>query len=206
MRRTALLALVLFFAGCGGLGDGPHAHATGQLDLASFPAPPPDGVEALSSDGERRQTALAADGRFDLPLTLEKTWSFRVTFSSGGGYPLALARDGHFDRALVADGRVAADLGTVWLPPAGSDVTRVPESDAARCVAGRLDSGAPCAVLEALTSCADGPTRPTDDPTSLLLGTGTLGELPGAARGVRYALPSHVPPPILWECPPAPVY
>ena len=199
LRSTVLLILT----GCGA-GVRPSAHLTGHLELASFPAPAPTALEATDDQGEVRTTTLGADGAFDLKLDPEQTWTFRVT-SETGGYPVALPRLGHFDRGLVTEGPVEARLGRVWLPDAGSDVTRVQQSEAASCPDGQLESGAACAVLEALVSCADGPARPVEDPTSLWLGAGTLGDLPGAQAGVRYAVPSHVPPPILWECgPPQP--
>jgi hypothetical protein len=193
----------MVLAGCGGAAlSNPSARATGTVDLSTFPTPPPNEVRATSDDGEVRTGAIASDGSFQVDLGPDQVWSFRVTFAAGGGYPIALPRTGHFDRGLETQGRAPAVLGTIWLPPAGSDVTRVFEANAASCPDGRASDGSPCAVLESLVTCADGPARPTDDPTGLVLGTGTLGDLPGASGGMRYALPSHVPPPILWECPP----
>lgn len=204
LTRFSLRCLVwgAALAGCGG--SGASAHATGTVAAQGFPVTAVR-FEARSTQGEVSGVALGADGAFDVPLALERTWTFHVIDANGVEYPVALPRDGHYDRGLVSSGRVEARLGTVWLPPQSIDVTRVPEREGAQCVDGQKD-GTPCAVLEALVSCADGPARPVEDPTSLLLGTGVLSDLPGTDRGVKYAVPSRVPPPILWECPPQQPY
>lgn len=154
-------------------------------------------VEAQGDDGTLHVTTLTDDGTFDLEVPPEGTWSLRIV--GAAVWPVALARQGHFDRALITQGRATGRLGTLWVP-SSAEVTRVLLANEATCVEGRLTDGGACAVLEALVSCADGPQRPLDDPPSLLLGTGTLAELPGTSAGVRYAVSARVPPPILWEC------
>lgn len=195
------IALFCMFAACGS--QARHARVTGRIDVGSFESTP-NRVEALGDDGAYEETSLEPSGAFALAVGLENVWSLRVV-TDRGAHPIALSRRGHFDRGFIAQGRAEARLGTVWLPTADTDVTRLDEREAGGCIEGRLADGSPCAVLEALSSCADGPRRPTDDPTALLLGTGALRELPGAQAGVRYAISSHVPPPILWECPDTPL-
>lgn len=195
------LSLSVVLSACGGGGPAASARAVGVVELSSFAPPLPTGVEARADDGEVRVAPLQSGGGFSLALSADKAWSFRVIFEGGAGHPLAIPRTGHFDRAIVSGGRVDANFGTIWLPPPTADVTRVNEQDGASCAGGRLEDGTPCTVMEALVSCADGPARPVDDPTTLLLGTGALADLPGADRGTRYVVPSRAPPPILWECP-----
>jgi hypothetical protein len=192
------VAMLLWLAACGSP-SGPLAHVTGQVDLSTFPQPTPTSVEATDQDGHLKPGTLSEDGRFDLRLAPDHTWSFRVVFE-GGGYPIALPREGHFDRALVAMGQVEAPLGEVWLPPAGSSVTALPQSESARCPAGRLEDGTPCAVDQVQLTCTDFSRAAGPAPAGLLLGNGSLADLPGAARGVRYAIPSRVPPPVVMEC------
>jgi hypothetical protein len=203
MRLPLLLLTSLLGVGCDFTNaPPPSARLTGRLDRASFPLGAPTHLEAIADDGTTLRAELADTGTFELPLTLRQTWALRFSTDGGPSFPLALARPGHFDRGVIVQGRAEARLGVVWLPPPETpEVTRLVESQAARCLDGRLEDQTPCAVIESLVSCADGPPRPLEDPTSLLLGVGSLRELPGAGDGVRYVVASWVPPPILWECP-----
>lgn len=199
MISRVLLIVAFSFTACGTALT--HATASGTVDVSSFGTPAPSSVLALAEDGTLVSATLGADGTFSLPLAVDHLWSLRLGNDANDSWPLALARVGHFDRALQVSGPTTVKLGTVWLPPRDADVTRVPQAQSDRCPAGRLDDGTPCAVMEATVSCADGPERPAEDPTSLLLGTGTLDQLPGASTGTSYAVPSFVPPPIIWLCP-----
>ncbi|MFT3707263.1 MAG: hypothetical protein QM817_06315 [Archangium sp.] len=204
MSRILLFAFVAALAACGSTtSSGPATHLLGRVNSSSFPLEAPVAIEASSDDGRVVRAELAADGSFDLALGVDGTWELRVFLPNGGGHQIAIAREGHFDRGFVTQGVVTARLGVVWLPPAGTtDVWRITEEKGDTCVEGRLADGSACVVVEAIVSCADGPRRPTDDPTSLLLGAGEFVDLPGSERGVRYALASRAPPPILYECPP----
>jgi hypothetical protein len=202
MARSTLLVLVPLLAACGGTSSTPATHLQGRVATSSFPLEPPVAVGGNSDDGRTVRADLAADGSFDLPLGVDGVWELRVFLSNGGSHQIALARDGHFDRALVTQGVVTARLGVVWLPPAGTtDVVRLTESQGSECVEGKLSDGSACVVVEAIVTCADGPRQPIDDPTSLLLGAGAFADLPGSERGVRFALASRTPPPTLYECP-----
>jgi hypothetical protein len=201
MKAQGVLLMALGLAACGSGGE-TKARALGTVDLSSFEAPRPVAFEARADDDEVQLAALDKSGAFSLALSPDQTWSFRVVIENDAGVSLAIPRRGHFDRAVVSAGRVDANFGTIWLPPPSSDVARVAPKDAATCEAGRLQDGTPCAVLEALVSCAEGPPAPVTDSTTLLLGTGALSDLPGSSRGRRYVVPSRSPPPILWECTP----
>lgn len=195
MRPTLAIAL-LALAACGG--PLPQAHLAGRVDVASFGATSAT-VQATSDEGDLATATPGADGAFTLALPLGHAWTLAVV-AGQESHPVAIARQGHFDRGFDAQGPASEQLGRLWLPPPGTALKVLPQAEAGQCTDGATSSGEACVVDEAFVACADPPMRPLEDPTSLFLGAGTLAELPGASRGVRYAVTSLVPPPILFAC------
>ncbi|MGV3620802.1 MAG: hypothetical protein ACO1OB_08290 [Archangium sp.] len=143
--------------------------------------------QTLADDGAGHSAAIDDGGGFELEVELQQAWSLRVARSDGTVVPIALARAGHFDRALMAQGRVTVALGEVWAPST-REVRRV--FDRQPCV-----DDASCVWLEPLVTCADGPTHRVQTPSLFL-----SAELPDG-----YAVTSRAPPALLWECAPTPL-
>lgn len=199
MSRARAGALGLALAACGAAPTTTPGLVTitGQVDDATFPAPVTL-VTARSDQGGHVSVAPTA-GAFTLPVQPGAVWALGVE-AADAGFALALPRPGHFDRALLVEaGGRPLDLGLVRLAgPTPGELVLVPEASPAGCAAGLTPDGGWCAVEQAQGSCSlmGGSVSAAD----LVLGYGTLADLPGASRGARFAVPSQVPPPVTGGC------